>query len=131
MSRLGNILNALVNRRGDTSWKTLTTGVNYRKCFGIVYVNIEGFTSTQTSGTQVIGTLPEGYRPSVNAQFFVRRGLTTSQGWITPSGIINWSPVSGTAPVAGFAVFPEVNFVGGVLLNRIILPGHFRKEVVA
>lgn len=93
----------------DSGWLTLVTGVKYRKVGKICYVNIEGYTATQTSGTEAIGVLPTGYRPAVNVniQWCARKGSSTlTAGWLTSGGTINYTAVSASGSVAGFISFP-------------------------
>lgn len=107
MNRLANILSAIITKlNGDNTWKTLTTGIYYRKNSGIVSVQIENLTSTQTSGSQILGTLPDGYKPSRAVQMFIRRGASPASGWISSTGAITWSATTGTGLLAGFTSFP-------------------------
>lgn len=92
----------------DSGWIELTTNVKYRKVGKICYVNIDGYTATQTSGAETIGTLPEGYRPvGLNVQWCGRKGSATLLGgWISPAGAIRYTAVSTTGTIAALVTFP-------------------------
>lgn len=50
----------------DSGWKTLTPGVKYRKHMGVVYIVAVEDDYELTRNTWVgLGTLPDGYRPSI------------------------------------------------------------------
>ena len=93
----------------DSGWLTLTTGIRYRKKEGIVYLVVESFQGTQTSGTETIGTLPAGFRPGMNMQPFLRKGTTLLQSWITTAGAINIIATTSTTVIAGSCTFPADN----------------------
>lgn len=91
----------------DSGWIELTTNVKYRKVGKICYVNIDGYTATQTSGAETIGTLPEGYRPTVTAQWCGRKGASTLLGgWVTSAGLIRYTAVSASGTIAALVTFP-------------------------
>lgn len=102
-------LDSLNNNMALTEWTELTTGVKYAKKAGIVFVNIEGVTASQTSGEEVIATLPSEYRPSTGTtiQFVMRKGSSFTGGWISSSsGAISYTAISESGTLAGFACFP-------------------------
>ena len=93
----------------DTGWLWLKTGVAYRKVNGIVYVNIENLQSTKTSGTEILAVLPEGFRPTINIQPFMRRSGTFVSAWVINNGEINVSAIAGSGLYAGSIIFPAGN----------------------
>ena len=93
----------------DTGWKTLKNGIVYRKVGSIVYVQIEALTPAATSGTELLGTLPQGYRPSLNVQPFIRKGAQILQAWITDQGNINVTATTSPGVYAGFVSFAVNN----------------------
>ena len=100
---------SVIQGNNDSGWKTLSEGISYRKKNGIVMVFIEGVASSATSGTQVLGTLPSGYRPDRNKQYYLRKGDTLLQAWLTSGGVLNYSARSASGNIAGFAVFFQDN----------------------
>ena len=89
----------------DSGWQTLVSGVRYRKKNGIVYVYVEGYTSS-TTGTIVAGTLPVGFRPNFNAQGYAKRSGAPISFWITGVGTVNFYSSVQSGNIEGFAVFP-------------------------
>lgn len=90
----------------DSGWQTLVSGVRYRKKNGIVYVYVEGYTSSTGVGTIVVGTLPVGFRPNFNAQGYAKRGNALTSFWITGAGIVNFYSSVQSGNIEGFAIFP-------------------------
>ena len=100
-------LDSLNSKTSDSGWIELTTNVKYRKVGKICYVNIDGYTATQTSGAETIGTLPEGYRPTITAQWCGRKGASTLLGgWVTSAGLIRYTAVSASGTIAALITFP-------------------------
>lgn len=94
----------------DTGWLSLNDYIKYRRKNGWVCINIDNMPKPTSS--DIIGTLPEGFKPiGVYLQYFIRSNSpsTTIAAWITPSGAINVSRndlSSSTSTIAGFMVFP-------------------------
>lgn len=108
MSRLHNALETIAQKLTDTGLIQLVgTQITYRRKNGVVYVTIE---SLPKPTTQVVGTLPEGFRPKGNAQMVLRSNQNTVvTGWIQENGTINinYSAIpSSVVNIAGIAIFP-------------------------
>jgi len=90
----------------DTGWLQLSTEIKYRRKNGWVYVHIENLAKPSSN---VIGTLPAGFRPSLNVQPYIRTNSGTPiSAWITNEGKINVdaSSIPSSAVIAGFVAFP-------------------------
>lgn len=97
---------------GDSGLKQLTTqtitsgSIYYQKKNGFVYVTFESIVIGTTS-TVVAGNLPSGYRPSYNAQPYLRRaGNGIVQCWIGTNGDIHMASSNASEQCAGFVVYP-------------------------
>ena len=94
----------------DTGWLSLNDYIKYRRKNGWVCINIDNMPKPTSS--DIIGTLPEGFRPiDIYPQYFIRSNYssTTIAAWITPSGQINVSRTdisSSTSTISGFMVYP-------------------------
>lgn len=108
VGRLYQILDKIAQKLTDTGLQQLVGNqITYRRKNGVVYVTIE---SLPKPTTQVVGTLPEGFRPVGNAQMVLRSNQNTVvTGWIQANGTINvnYSAIpSGVVNITGIAVFP-------------------------
>ena len=76
VSQLNNDLTQKENKLADSGWLNLRTDfiAKYRKYGKVVEVSINTQTSGVPSGSAVIGTLPEGYRPSLYMRVPCRLG---------------------------------------------------------
>lgn len=95
----------------DSGWKTLASGIEYRKIFGIVYLRFYITGQTLTTTYKLIGTLPVGYR--INTTIY---GICGTSGGVSGrvsinnSGQISVRTESGTASSAWWqASFPADN----------------------
>ena len=90
----------------DTGWLELSAGIGYRRENGWVYVQIEGLPKPSSN---VIGTLPVGFRPSQNVQPYIRTSSGTPiVAWISTAGTItvDASAIPSSTAIAGFVAFP-------------------------
>ena len=90
-------ISTLNSKTADSGWLTLNSGIQYRKYHDVIYINFNYGISLSTSVT-VIGTLPEGYRPSKVEYFRLAgsSGVGNVTVFISTDGTINAKVDSGT-----------------------------------
>lgn len=84
---------------GDTLWKVLATGADYRKVGGIVFVRAYVNNASISTTYSTVGTLPSGYRPNTLIYSVAGNNGTSGFGvaYIDPSGAVGIKTNSGTA----------------------------------
>ena len=92
----------------DTGWQTLTGSLidlNYRRKNGIIYVNASGFTLKDNipAGDTLIGTMPDGFRPSL---YFPTAVMTTLSKKVV--GFLNFHP-TGSVTLRAFEAITIVS----------------------
>lgn len=90
-------ISTLNSKTADSGWLTLNRGIQYRKYHDVIYIYFNYGISLSTSVT-VIGTLPEGYRPS-KVEYFRLAGSSGGGNvtvFIYMDGTINAKVDSGT-----------------------------------
>ena len=66
----------------DMAWTQLSSGCNYRKKDGVVYVNITNHVESTVGAWSSCGTLPSEFRPSTTSYFGASvHGTTGGIGW--------------------------------------------------
>lgn len=88
----------------DSGWQVLTAGVSYRKVGRIVCVTASKDSAAPKDSAVNLGTLPDGYRPSLIVYAPAQIGFREGRAYVTSAGLVSFYN-SGEAVTKGTIVF--------------------------